>query len=58
VLVDPDDVEGWTAALARLLGDPRARERLGDAGVDRAAGFGRQANAAAVADVYRAALAL
>jgi glycosyltransferase involved in cell wall biosynthesis len=58
LLVDPDDVEGWTAALGRLLADGGAREGLVEAGRARAAGLGRRANAAAVADVYRAALAL
>jgi alpha-1,3-rhamnosyl/mannosyltransferase len=56
VLVAPADVEGWAAAIGGLLGDPRHRTRLASAGLQRAQRFGRAANAAALADVYRTAL--
>jgi glycosyltransferase involved in cell wall biosynthesis len=32
IWVDPGDVDGWTRALRRLLGDPGARSELGAAG--------------------------
>jgi alpha-1,3-rhamnosyl/mannosyltransferase len=57
VLVPPGDVEGWATAIGGLLADPARRQALAAAGRARAAGFGRAANAAAVVDVYRAALA-
>jgi glycosyltransferase involved in cell wall biosynthesis len=56
MLVAPGDVEEWAAAIGGLLGDPRQRTRLAAAGRQRANGFGRAANAAALAEVYRAAL--
>ena len=56
VLLDPDDVAGWAEALVDLLGDDARREALAAAGRARAARFGLAANAAALADVYRAAL--
>jgi glycosyltransferase involved in cell wall biosynthesis len=39
LLVDPGDVEGWTVALDRVLGDPTLREELRERGLRRAAGF-------------------
>ncbi|MEO8601335.1 MAG: glycosyltransferase family 1 protein [bacterium] len=39
LLVDPADVEGLAAAMARLLDDPALRHRLADAGARRAAGY-------------------
>ncbi len=39
LLVDPTDVEGIAAAIARLLDDPPLRERLREAGLARAALF-------------------
>ena len=56
ILVAAGDVEGWAAAVGGLLGDPRQRTRLAAAGLQRAKGFGRAANATALAEVYRAAL--
>lgn len=37
VLVDPADVEAWTDALGRVLGDPDLRARLRERGLRRAA---------------------
>jgi glycosyltransferase involved in cell wall biosynthesis len=37
VLIDPDDVPGWTRAISELLADDAARQRLSDAGRARAA---------------------
>jgi glycosyltransferase involved in cell wall biosynthesis len=39
LLVDPGDVEGWTAALDRVLGDEGLRRDLRSRGLERAAGF-------------------
>jgi glycosyltransferase involved in cell wall biosynthesis len=56
LLVDPDDVDGWAAALTDLLGDDARRAALAAAGTARAARYGLEANAMAVAAAYRAAL--
>jgi alpha-1,3-rhamnosyl/mannosyltransferase len=56
LLVAPSDVEGWASAIGGLLGDPRRRTRLAAIGLQRAQGFGRAANAAGLAEVYRTAL--
>ena len=37
MLLDPDDVPGWTRAISELLADDAARQRLSDAGRARAA---------------------
>jgi glycosyltransferase involved in cell wall biosynthesis len=39
LLFDPEDVSALRTAMDRLLGDPGLRERLGDAGRERAAHF-------------------
>lgn len=56
LLVDPDDTDGWAAALTSLLTDDARRRALAAAGRARAERFGLAANAAALADVYRAAV--
>lgn len=56
ILVEPGDGAAWAAALGELLADPVRRAALGEAGQARARGFGRAANAAAMAEVYRSAL--
>ena len=47
LLVDPGDVEGWTAVLERVLGDDRLRQDLRAQGLERAAAFTWQRTAAA-----------
>lgn len=42
LLVDPADVEGWTAALERVLGDAEVHAELRRRGLRRAAGFSWQ----------------
>lgn len=54
--VDPEDEAGATHALRRLLEDPRLRERLADAGRDRAAHYDWEACAERTAAVYRRTL--
>jgi D-inositol-3-phosphate glycosyltransferase len=46
----------WADAIGGLLADPVRRQALGQAGLARAERFGRPANAAALAEVYRSAL--
>jgi glycosyltransferase involved in cell wall biosynthesis len=54
VLVKPGDAEGFAAALDRLLNDPSARQRLGQAGRRRAVQYG----APLVAEQFLAAIGL
>lgn len=56
VLVGPDDVDGWAAAISNLLEDDRQRSRLRSLGLERARRYTWGANAAALADLYRHAL--
>lgn len=56
ILVDPDDVEGWAAAITGLLDAPDEAQRLRAAGTRRAERYTWAANAAALAGVYREAL--
>jgi glycosyltransferase involved in cell wall biosynthesis len=56
ILVDPGDVGDWAAAIGSLLDDPGERARLVAVGRARCAErYSWAANAAALADVYRAA---
>lgn len=57
VLVDPDDPEAWAHAVSALLVDGAERDRLRSAGLERAKRFSWAANADAVAELYRDALA-
>ncbi len=56
VLLDPDDVDAWAAALDRLLGDATERGRLEGAARARAARFTWAANAQGLLGAYRRAL--
>ena len=53
VLVDPDDVDGWAAALVRLADDEDHRRALSEAGRERAADFTVAASAAGLVGAYR-----
>ncbi|MGE0592511.1 MAG: glycosyltransferase family 4 protein [Vicinamibacterales bacterium] len=53
-LLDPDDADGWTAALAEVLADDGLAGRMRQAGLVRAAGFTWQETARRTLDVYRA----
>jgi alpha-1,3-rhamnosyl/mannosyltransferase len=57
ILVDPDDVDGWTAAMRRLLDDGDERRRLIEAGRRRAALFTAEASADALVAAYGIAAA-
>jgi glycosyltransferase involved in cell wall biosynthesis len=52
--VDPDDANGFAAAVDRIVGDDAARLALGNAARERAALYTPRAMAAAMADLYRA----
>ncbi len=53
VLLDPDDLEGWTDALAHVLGDQRFATALAEAGRRRAATFSWRRTAEMTAAVYQ-----
>jgi glycosyltransferase involved in cell wall biosynthesis len=55
LLVDPDDVAAWSAAISGLLDNPDNRKRLAEAGRARAAEFAAVDPVARVVDVYRRA---
>lgn len=55
LLVGPDDVRGWAAALRRVLRDPGLREDLAWRGTARAAQFSDARTARETLAVYRAA---
>ena len=54
LLVPPLDVDGWAAAIERLLGDEDERARLRAAGIARAGGFTWDEAARRTAAVYAA----
>jgi len=55
IVLDPTDPDAWVEATARLLGDPRLRGRLVDAGLARARGFSWEATARRTQEVYAGA---
>jgi alpha-1,3-rhamnosyl/mannosyltransferase len=57
LLVDPTDLEGFTRSLQSLLGDPATRNRLTEAGRQRALSFTWDRCAAQTAALYHDVLA-
>ena len=57
LLVHPDDIEGWAAALMRLDQDESLRRDLSQKGLDRAASFSWKKAAGQTLDLYRKLLA-
>ncbi|MBC8364709.1 MAG: glycosyltransferase family 4 protein [Actinobacteria bacterium] len=57
IVVQPSDVDAWTAAIRHLLDDPDEARRLGGSGRSRAAAFTWDRTAAGTVDCYREALA-
>jgi glycosyltransferase involved in cell wall biosynthesis len=55
LLVDPDDVSGWTDAMARVLNDDGLHARLSGAGRERVRGLTPEASARQLMAAYRAA---
>ena len=55
VLVDPDDVDGWAAAMLEVLGDADRREWLIEAGLAQTARYQWAAATNALLDAYRRA---
>ncbi len=56
ILVDPEDVDAWSAGIESLLGDESRRRELAEAGRARAEAYSPQAAAAALRAVWRDAL--
>jgi len=52
LLVEPDDVEGFTAAMRTLAGDDSYRQQLEQSGLDRAASFTWRNTARQTVDIY------
>jgi glycosyltransferase involved in cell wall biosynthesis len=57
ILLDPDDVAGWAAAIIRVINDEPLREHLRAAGLARAAQFTWMRTARATSGVYGRVLA-
>jgi alpha-1,3-rhamnosyl/mannosyltransferase len=55
LLVDPDDVDGWAAAMLEVLGDADRREWLIEAGLAQTARYQWAASTTALLDAYRRA---
>ena len=53
LLADPDDVEAFTAAVARVLEDPAEAARLRAAGLRRAAEYSWDRTAADMLGIFR-----
>jgi alpha-1,3-rhamnosyl/mannosyltransferase len=56
ILVEPADVDGWTAALHAIIDEPARRAALAAAGMARAAGFTWARTAQATFEVYTRAV--
>jgi glycosyltransferase involved in cell wall biosynthesis len=57
VLVDPEDVDGLTAAVDRLLGDARARADIGQRAHDKASRYPVEGMVRRIEDVWHSVLA-
>jgi glycosyltransferase involved in cell wall biosynthesis len=57
ILVDPFDVDGWTAALDQLLDDPGRRAGLAELGFERAGQFSWERSVGALVRAYQVAWA-
>jgi alpha-1,3-rhamnosyl/mannosyltransferase len=55
LLVDPDDVDGWAAAMLEVLGDADRRGWLIEAGLAQTARYQWAASTTALLDAYRRA---
>lgn len=53
MLVDPEDVEGWSVALWRALTDPELHAEMAEKGLKRAAQFSWEKTARETMNVYR-----
>jgi glycosyltransferase involved in cell wall biosynthesis len=53
LLVDPDDVEGWAAAIGQVLADPHLRQEMREEGVRQARRFSLERMARETMAVYR-----
>ena len=53
LLVDPDDVAGWVAALGQVLADPHLRQEMREKGFQQARCFSPKRMARESLDVYR-----
>lgn len=53
ILVDPDDVPGWSRAIMRVRADPAQREAMRAAGIERAASFTWARTARLTLEAYR-----
>ncbi len=56
VTVDPDDVNGFAAAMRKYINDPHAAAAAGDRGKQRARAYSWDASARVLLDVYRQAI--
>jgi glycosyltransferase involved in cell wall biosynthesis len=52
ILLDPDDVEAWTANLRRILLDEELRRQMVTAGLEQARNFSWRQTALATREVY------
>jgi alpha-1,3-rhamnosyl/mannosyltransferase len=53
ILLDPDDVPGWTAAIVKVVNDQGLRSRMAESGRARAAAFTWSRTARTTMEVYR-----
>jgi glycosyltransferase involved in cell wall biosynthesis len=52
LLVDPEDIDGWTRAIQQVLSDPQEREMLSKAGISQAKKFSWQMTAKETVKIY------